>query len=653
MHILELVLYSHDGRIRTISFRPGSLNVITGESRAGKSAVVEIIRFCLGSSELRVPAGVISDAVSWFALKLRLPDGEAFVARPMPPSGQATSTAVMLRLGRTVDVAEHQELEPNTNAEALIAQLGLAIGIGDNEAVLPDSATRPAVEATLAHAQFFCFQRQDEIANRDLLFHRQAEPFVSTHIRDVLPYFLGAVPANYVSLHARLRAAREDLRKAEARVEQLRSVSATERDESLVLLREAQEVGLFDDRSLTNRSADELRRLLREVLDSAVPPVELESQGGQALVDLAGQRQHLTEEYRELQATRRLIEAIVVEQGGWLEELGGQAERMSAVSLFGDLSDTTTCPVCESPLHSDVPSATDLREALREIRGSLDAAGRDTPRLQRKLAQVEASQALVRSQLAEIDAAVDALARQAAEVERLRDLLNAQSYVRGRIDHYLESVSSAGAPAQVEAERLAAEHAESVRRLEEILSPETVRDNVTSILNVVGEDMRQWAQRLGLEYAHASVRIDAGRLTVVADTSAGLVPLNRMGSASNWVGYHLVAFLALHKFFVANDRPVPRFLVLDQPEQAFYPPDVTDIESARLNDADRRAVAAQYKLISDVVQELHPRLQVVVLAHAKLDEPWFGETIVEEWRNGLKLIPSDWLSAGDGGADQP
>ena len=43
----------------------------------------------------------------------------------------------------------------------------------------------------------------------------------------------------------------------------------------------------------------------------------------------------------------------------------------------------------------------------------------------------------------------------------------------------------------------------------------------------------------------------------------------RMGSGENWVGYHLIAHLALHQWFVQRQRPVPSFLFLDQPVKDF------------------------------------------------------------------------------------
>jgi hypothetical protein len=69
----------------------------------------------------------------------------------------------------------------------------------------------------------------------------------------------------------------------------------------------------------------------------------------------------------------------------------------------------------------------------------------------------------------------------------------------------------------------------------------------------------------------------------VTDTSDGPLPLQRIGSAANWIGYHLATHLALHQFFVENDRPVPRFLMIDQPTQAFYPSDTAKNEGIVLS----------------------------------------------------------------------
>jgi len=150
-----------------------------------------------------------------------------------------------------------------------------------------------------------------------------------------------------------------------------------------------------------------------------------------------------------------------------------------------------------------------------------------------------------------------------------------------------------------------------------------------------------------LEYSNNPVRFDLKKLTVVVDTEDGAVPLARIGSAQNWLGYHLTVLLALHKHFCQQSRPVPHFLFLDQPSQVYYPPDQdmrVDDSLDRLSDIDRQALRRVFKLIFDVVESLAPNFQIIVTEHADLkDDDRFRSSIVERWRQGEALIPKDWF----------
>jgi hypothetical protein len=155
--------------------------------------------------------------------------------------------------------------------------------------------------------------------------------------------------------------------------------------------------------------------------------------------------------------------------------------------------------------------------------------------------------------------------------------------------------------------------------------------------------MNDYSERLELEHRGSQLRLDIRNLTVVADTLDGPVSLFRMGSAENWVGYHVLAHLALHKWFRQKKRPVPGFLLLDQPSQAHYPSE-RDAEGSidALGDEDQRAVHLLFKLISDAASEMAPDLQVIVMDHADLKHDWFQEAVVERWRKGVKLVPESW-----------
>jgi hypothetical protein len=145
--------------------------------------------------------------------------------------------------------------------------------------------------------------------------------------------------------------------------------------------------------------------------------------------------------------------------------------------------------------------------------------------------------------------------------------------------------------------------------------------------------------------ASVTVRFSGGgsNLTVVADTIDGPLALPQIGSGENWVGYHVAAHLALHGLFRARKRPVPAFLILDQPSQAHYPPerDVGEIDGK--GDEDQAAVAQLYKLLYDYCAEHYPNIQIIVMDHVELLEDWFRESMVQRWRDGIKLVPVSWL----------
>ena len=100
----------------------------------------------------------------------------------------------------------------------------------------------------------------------------------------------------------------------------------------------------------------------------------------------------------------------------------------------------------------------------------------------------------------------------------------------------------------------------------------------------------------------------------------------------------------MHSWFVNHERPVPRFLILDQPTQAYFPPDenVLDRSVDDLQDEDREAVEKMFKLIFSVVRKLKRQFQVIITDHADLDDQKFQSAITERWRSGVALIPSDW-----------
>src|SRR5690606_38451716 len=132
--------------------------------------------------------GVISDKASWYSTLVQFANERILICRPNPET--ASTNRAMVTIGDlTLEAPSSGEiLEVNADTEVVKEVLTERLQI-DRFIVEPDRGSlRNAFEISSKQALFFCFQNQNEIANRAALFHRQNEPDVRPTIRGVLPY---------------------------------------------------------------------------------------------------------------------------------------------------------------------------------------------------------------------------------------------------------------------------------------------------------------------------------------------------------------------------------------------------------------------------------------------------------------------------------
>ena len=640
MQILDIVVYSHDGRRRVLSLRPGQVNIITGASKTGKSALVDIVDYCFGAEECRVPEGPIRRSVSWFGLRFKLDSGEAFIARRCPDPAVTSSEDCFVDIGDEVVIPEHSSLRQTTNTKGLGALLTSWGRISDNLYEPPEGQTRPPLSATIRHALALCFQPQDEIIRRQQLFHGAANNFFAQALKDTLPYLLGAVDDDYLRKREELRRLRNQLRQCERQLRELESVRGDGVTKASTLLAEARDAGLSATLSST---WDEAVSALREVAQTPGTSVDIAIPDEAEYERLSDERNQLRREQRRLRDEVAAARAFEHDESGFSREASEQRARLVSIGIFDGSESSHACPLCAQDLReaTDIPEVSQLQEALTDISSRLDAVTRTSPQIERAIAELESRLQSVQSDLARNRAEMEAVQNASGRVQQFRDEASRRALVMGRIGLYLESLPDLPdvQALEVEAQRLR----EQCGSLEAELSEERVKERIDSITSILSRQMSDWARLLELEHSAAPLRLDLKKLTIVADTADGPVPMARMGSGENWVGYHLIGHLALHEWFVKRDRPVPRFLFLDQPSQVYFPPE-TDVDGSMstVSEDDREAVSRMFRFVFKVVNDMAPRFQVVITEHADINEDWYQGALVERWRQGLKLVPDDW-----------
>ena len=102
IQIIELVLYGKHGQKRILKFNVGKVNIITGKTKSGKSAVGDIIEYCMGGNSCHVAEGVIRDNVSWYGLLFQINHNKVFVARKNPEPGQQSTSLCYYIVGTDI-----------------------------------------------------------------------------------------------------------------------------------------------------------------------------------------------------------------------------------------------------------------------------------------------------------------------------------------------------------------------------------------------------------------------------------------------------------------------------------------------------------------------------------------------------------------------
>lgn len=102
LQIKRLILWPKDPQFKPkeIEFKTNSVNIITGASRTGKSAIIPIIDYCLASDSCHIPVKTIRNACSWFGIVIQVNQRQVLLARQEP--GLQKSTDNMYIASETV-----------------------------------------------------------------------------------------------------------------------------------------------------------------------------------------------------------------------------------------------------------------------------------------------------------------------------------------------------------------------------------------------------------------------------------------------------------------------------------------------------------------------------------------------------------------------
>jgi hypothetical protein len=625
------------------------VNVISGASKTGKSAIIPIIDYCLGSDRCAIPVETIRNACSWFGVVVQTAGGQILFARREP--GEQKSTGDMFTIeANSVEIPKEAPTK-NTSVDAVKARLDELCGLTRLETD-PESDSgfrgRPSFRDLMA----FTFQPQNIVANPDVLFFKADTYEHREKLKAIFPYVLKAVTAETLAALQELDRVNRTLQRKERELESLRQVSVRWNAELRSLVVRARELGVIG--SPVSQSATRAEMLA--VLTTAANAIEREPPSLAGVEDAMAELASLQSEESEIDATlrdlrRRLAEmAKLRDSAAQLKNaLQVQRDRVALADWLEELDPHDHCPLCNSTIIQQPSSLAELLQSLRNLEGEIKRVGAAPAAFDREFARVklDIEQQLEKLQGVEIrKKAVERRSDAAREAGfRTREIAR----FLGGVERVLEIQASIGSDGELVGEM------EELKQRQRELAKTAQKPGIESRKKRALERVSQFAGRLlpdlDSERPDDPIELSITDLTIRIKGTAREDYLFEVGSGANWLAYHVSVSLALQQLFLADQpNPVPGFLVYDQPSQVYFPRRLAgvrrnDEDDPRLQDEDITAVQKVFQVIAKVVAASDDKLQVIILDHAGADV-WGAipkVTVVEEWRDGKTLIPMDWL----------
>ncbi|WP_131114270.1 DUF3732 domain-containing protein [Lichenihabitans psoromatis] len=634
------------GDPRVVEFKPGVVNVISGASKTGKSAVIPIIDYCLGSDKCAIPVGVIRENCSWFGVLIDTLEGQKLLARREPGDQQSTGDMVLIE-GPQVEIPQ-TITDKTTNVDTVKRTMNRLAGLTDLD-FEPGTENGFKLRPSFRDLMAFTFQPQNVVANPDVMFFKADTTEHREKLKTIFPYLLGAVTAKVLQARFEIDRLQRILRRKDAELRAIVSATGAWHAEGDAWLRQSVELGLLPpDNALPkdwNDVVDLLRRLSQSNSSLARPSMAgidvvltrlevLRAQETELAAQLTEHRQRLNELRRLVESSEAYGDAMRIQRdrlglSTWLRDMA--SDSADPIVAMGDGARDKILVLCDNldgleirlRTHPALSNTLD-KEILRQ-RGNAERVLTDLNQVRAEVATLERDSEAARDEVSRFDRLERFLGR-LEQALQLYDRADQSGWLRQGIVELQEQIAV----------------------LQRIVSESDIKRKLLNALTRIAHQANRLVPQLDAEWPDAPIRLLIEDLTVKVLRGSREDYLWEIGSGANWLAYHVATMLALQHFFLDEPHhPVPGMLIFDQPSQVYFPKraaadDTPDVITWR--DQDVVAVRKVFALLGAEAIGAKSRLQIIILDHAD-EDVWGGLPgieLIEEWR-GQGLVPAFWL----------
>jgi hypothetical protein len=658
--ILKLIIWpkSKEFAPKVVSFELGKVNVITGASRTGKSAIIPIIDYCLASSDCFIPIDTIRDHVSWYGVVIQTETEQILISRQVP-IGNKVSNEFYFSRSPIVSVPPVIE-EPNEKTEGIKHILNATASVpyfnlsgGEDE--------KDSYQARLGFRDLMAlvFQNQDIVANQNILFYKTHAHEHRERLRNWFPFILGAENIEILSARQRLQFVEKRLNQLKKEFEKIKNVSASWMANMIGHLKVAHEYGILRDEISEESNPDDLlaaaKRIFESIPEYSKTKLDHIESANKEIVELEIEEERISAQIglakRRLNDVRRL-------KSGFVDYGNSQRKRADRLHISQWLEsvasdDSLECPACGSSEHPKstfeiskvIAAFKKYEEQSRSVAEVPTSFSREEERIKVELQKFFDEKEKLQKRF-DLLIARDKNAQE--EFQRKRSMFLFLGHLKASMETFEKLVD--GGELHEEISILEKEHSELLKTVDRAL----VQQRLERAVAIISQGILNHLKMLDVEdkYRKIAPRFSIKDLNIsVLSNDDHWHFLAEVGSASNWVSFHIALMCSLQEYFLNLEVScVPSFVIFDQPSQVYFPKlkrNDNNVEAdPQYDDEDVNAVKSMFKTVAKSVVESKGTWQCIILDHA--DSEIYGDIEgvheVAEWRHGKKLIPEEWYS---------
>jgi hypothetical protein len=652
-YIKYLGLLDNVGNCHYIDFQPG-VNIITGRSSTGKSAIIEIFDYCFGNGENTIPDGVITENANLYFVVISIKDTNIVLARK-----QAKSTSVFYRIDPELNSIEQVTLEYFSedyflSLKTFREEVGrfLGIDISDTDEINASNINnyKKKGHPSIRNMVSFMFQHQNLIANKHSLFYRFDEKEKRDRTIEEFKIFCGFVDQNYFLLKQQLSDYELNLEREERKAK----LYEEDKKQRIVELEE-----LFNEYEITTGKTLIENAFSQQIIDA--PQQYIDELNRQTISineesdKFKDEYNNLTREKNELLANKRTVSLKLEQINSSINYVKKYTETIDGIKPISEaIIGNSKCPFCQQP-NEHTNHINKLANAIKWLNSELIKTPSMIDSFAPEKQDCEKQIREINDKLKIVNVKINAILKINKQLEENKSLEEQGLKLKLQVINLLEwSLKTKNQIVDADIDRLKRDIAE----IKQTLSTKyNVEEKLKEAETFINNSMNEIGCILDFEKSYQPINLHFDIKTFElyhTKTDDSKTYLRSMGSGANWLYSHICLFLGIQKYFCSlKDKCiVPSILFLDQPSQVYFPT-VIDTNTSGFNaedlkkaenkllelDDDLKSVTKLFdeivKFVADTNSTYEMEPQIIISDHAdnlSLSEGSFDSFVRRRWR---------------------